>query len=48
MQVVCRCGYVQCWVCRKAIGSAEGYQHFCQHFLAVSLLFVLSLLLLNP
>lgn len=31
-KMVCRCGAIQCFVCRRDIAS-EGYQHFCQHFL---------------
>jgi len=30
-KLVCVCGYVMCYVCRKDI-RVEGYQHFCEHF----------------
>lgn len=33
-KVVCRCGYAQCFTCRKDIGK-ESYSHFCDHFRAV-------------
>lgn len=29
-KIVCRCGYVMCFVCRKGIAE-ERYAHFCQH-----------------
>jgi hypothetical protein len=38
LQMVCRCGFATCFVCRKEIGP-EGYAHFCQHFRAVSFSF---------
>ncbi|KAF1813212.1 hypothetical protein P152DRAFT_457574 [Eremomyces bilateralis CBS 781.70] len=31
-KLVCPCGYVMCYVCRRQITTAEGYSHFCQHF----------------
>lgn len=37
--MVCRCGAVQCYVCRAEIGEREGYGHYCQHFRDVSSLF---------
>jgi hypothetical protein len=30
-KLVCPCGYIMCYVCRKDIGT-EGYRHFCPHF----------------
>ena len=31
-KLTCVCGYQMCYVCRKDIGSGEGYRHFCEHF----------------
>lgn len=38
-KLVCPCGYVMCYLCRRNIGSPklgehgfEGYRHFCEHF----------------
>ncbi|KAL1925586.1 uncharacterized protein VTP21DRAFT_469 [Calcarisporiella thermophila] len=30
-KMVCRCGYIMCYICRKNIRQ-EGYGHFCDHF----------------
>lgn len=31
-KLTCVCGYQMCYVCRKDIGTGEGYRHFCEHF----------------
>ncbi|TQS34676.1 hypothetical protein Golomagni_04930 [Golovinomyces magnicellulatus] len=31
-KLTCVCGYQMCYICRKNIGSGEGYRHFCEHF----------------
>ncbi|KAL8292530.1 hypothetical protein RQP46_001142 [Phenoliferia psychrophenolica] len=33
-KIVCRCGFTQCFLCRKDIGT-EGYAHYCGHFRTV-------------
>lgn len=30
-KLICPCGYVMCYVCRRDIRD-EGYKHFCEHF----------------
>ncbi|QSL67160.1 hypothetical protein MERGE_001549 [Pneumocystis wakefieldiae] len=33
-KLICQCGYVMCYICRKNI-KKESYAHFCNHFRSI-------------